>query len=107
MAEKLGVAQSSYSRYEKEDGDITLSQLNKISEIFGMKPEELLMLDEKYNFTNYGSNANANYGITSDTTISVNNGIGDKERELFEKNMQLMEDKIHFLLEKINILEKK
>jgi transcriptional regulator with XRE-family HTH domain len=89
MAQKLNVSQSTYSRYEKEDGDITIALLNEISEIFGMKVEDLLSFDEKVVFNNYASNqANQAYVI---------NVISEKERELYEKTIKLLEEKIKFL----------
>lgn len=94
MAQRLNVSQSTYSRYEKEDGDITIALLNEISEIFGMKAEDLISFDEKVVFNNYASNqANQAYII---------NVISEKERELYEKTIKLLEDKIQSLTEKIN-----
>lgn len=89
MAQRLNVSQSTYSRYEKEDGDITIALLNEISEIFGMKVEALLSFDEKIVFNNYASNqANQAYII---------NVISEKEREMYEKTIKLLEDKIKYL----------
>ena len=58
MADRLGITQSGYSRYEKEEGDLTVSQLDKISEIFQMKVEDLLSFDEKNIFHNNRTNSN-------------------------------------------------
>jgi transcriptional regulator with XRE-family HTH domain len=89
MAQRLNVSQSTYSRYEKEDNDITVALLNEISEIFGMKIEDLLSFDEKVVFNNYASNqANQAYII---------NVISEKEREMYEKTIKLLEDKIKYL----------
>jgi transcriptional regulator with XRE-family HTH domain len=90
MAQKLNVSQSTYSRYEKEDGDITISLLREISEIFGMKVDDLINFDEKFIFNNYGT--------AHDKSFSVNyQAVGDKERELYEKTIALLEDKIKYL----------
>lgn len=90
MAQKLEVSQSSYSRYEKDEGDLSLSELEKISEILGMKVEDLICFDEKMIFNNYGT--------AQDQSFSVNyQSISNKERELYEKTIKLLEDKIKYL----------
>lgn len=95
MAQRLNVSQSTYSRYEKEDGDLTISQLKEISDIFGMKVDDLINFDEKFIFNNYGT--------AHDKSFSVNyQSVSDKERELYEKTIKLLEDKIQSLTEKIN-----
>jgi len=100
MAERLGITQSGYSRYEKEDGDLTISQLDKISEIFQMKLEDLISFDEKFIFNNYGT--------SHDKSFSVNySNINDKERELYDKTIKLLEDQIVILQERIYELKSK
>lgn len=90
MAEKLDVSQSSYSRYEKDEGNLTLAELEKISAILGMKVEDLINFDEKMIFNNYGT--------AQDQSFSVNyQSVSDKERELYEKTIKLLEDKIKYL----------
>lgn len=90
MAEKLNVSQSTYSRYEKDGNDLTVSQLKEISDIFDMKVDELINFDEKYIFNNYGT--------ANDKSFSVNyQAVSDKERELYEKTIKLLEDKIKYL----------
>jgi len=93
MAEKMGITQPSYSKYEKENGDLTISQLNKIAEIFNMKPEELMTFDEKLVFNNCNG-TNSSYGVNSGINY---NGLGEREKELYEKTIKLLEDKINFL----------
>ena len=46
MAQQLNVSQSTYSRFEKEDGDLTVSQLNKIAELLEIKVDDLINFDE-------------------------------------------------------------
>ena len=104
MAERLGITQSGYSRYEKEDGDLTISQLDKISEIFNMKVEDLINFDEKNIFNNYGPNSNY---ANANEIVTINNGICDKERELYDKTIKLLEEQILILQERINELKSK
>ncbi len=90
MSQRLNVSQSTYSRFEKDDSDLTISQLKDISEIFGMKVEDLINFDEKFIFNNYGT--------AHDKSFSVNyQSVSDKERELYDKTILLLEDKIKIL----------
>jgi len=99
MAEKLGMNQSNYSRYETESNDITLGLLGKISEIFEMKLEELLNFDEKCFFYNY---ANAkNFGINH-INESEKEKAHEREIENLLKTIKLLEEKIEFI-EKLSV----
>lgn len=93
MAEQLHISQSTYSRFEKDDSDITLSQLENISKILDVKIEDLINFNEKLVFNNYSSN-NANQAHI------INQYMSDNERKLYEDKIRLLEDKI-MLLEKI------
>ncbi|WP_299247929.1 helix-turn-helix transcriptional regulator [uncultured Cytophaga sp.] len=87
MAQQLNVSQSTYSRYEKEDGDLTVSQLNKIAQLLEIKIDDLINFDEKLIFNNYGT--------AHDKSFSVNYiNISEKERELYDKTIKLLEEKI-------------
>ena len=87
MADKLGISQSAYAKIEKEDSDITISRLQKLAEIFEIKLDDLLNFNEKYVFNNFGS--------AHDKSFSVNQ-ISDNERELYNKNIKLLEEKIQY-----------
>jgi len=92
MADRLGINQSGYSRLENDTSDISLSQLDKISEIFNMKTEDLLTFDEKIVFNNYAD--------AKDFVVGNNyNGMTEKEKELYEKTIKLLEDKINLLMQ--------
>lgn len=88
VAKQLDISQSTYSRIEKDDGDLTVSQLNKIAEILEVKVEELINFNDKVVFNNY---ANSTQGYI------IHQYVSDKERELYEKTIKLLEDKIKFL----------
>ncbi|MFN8437069.1 MAG: helix-turn-helix transcriptional regulator [Cytophagales bacterium] len=92
MAEKLNISQSTYSRFEKNDYDITVSQLNNIAEQLGVSTEELLNFNEKTIFNNYGNQYQVAQKIE-------NHGI-EEIKKLYEDKIQLLEDKIR-LLEKL------
>lgn len=88
MSEKLGVSQSTYSRYESIDSDLSLSQLNEIANIFEMRAEDILAFDEKYVLNNYGE--------IQGHQIGVNNFPAEMKR-LYEDKIRLLEDKIKYL----------
>jgi len=89
MAEQLDISQQSYSNIESDKTDIAFSKIEKIAEIFQMRPEDIVCFDEKVIFNNFASNqANQAYII---------NVVSEKERELYEKTIQLLEDKIKYL----------
>lgn len=46
MATQLGLAQSTYSRMELGEVDISYTRLEEISKILEMKPEEIIAFDE-------------------------------------------------------------
>lgn len=94
MAQKLNVSQSTYSRFEKNDYDLTMSQLQHISEIFEIKFEDLLNFNEKLVFNNYHQ-ANQGYNI-------FNQGISNQEKELYEKQIQRLESEVDYLRSMLN-----
>ncbi len=98
MADRLGINQSGYSRLENDTSDITLSQIEKLSEIFNMRVEDLMTFDEKVVFNNYGTLNDKNFSIHY-------NNMNDKERELYEKALELHSKTIKLLEDKISFLE--
>ncbi len=99
MADRLNISQSTYSRFEKDDSDLTLSQLNKIAEVLEVKPNDLISFDEKYVFNNYGEIKENQYG-------NIQNQFPIEMKKLYENNIKLLEDKIHRLEDIIAQLKK-
>lgn len=89
MASKLDVSQSTYARFEKDDSDITISKLEKISEILDIKIQDLINFSDKFIFNNYTANQ-ANQGY-------IVNQFSDNEKKLYEDKIKLLEDKINYL----------
>lgn len=91
LANQLQVSQSTYCRFEKDDGDITLNQLNSIAEILDVKVDDLLNFNDKHVFNNFGS--------AHDDSFSINysNGLLDNERALYEKTIKSLEEQIELL----------
>ena len=91
MAEKLGVGQSTYARFEKEDSDLTFSKLKNVAEALDVTFDELINFNEKSIFNNYGSFKANQIGTYFEYPTEL---------------IQLYKDKIKLLEEKIAGLEK-
>ena len=52
MAQQLGVAQNSYSRYENPDTDVKPDLLKQIAEILEVTPDQIEGFDENIIFNN-------------------------------------------------------
>jgi transcriptional regulator with XRE-family HTH domain len=89
MAQQLNVSQSTYSRIEKDDGDLTITQLEQISRILEVKVEDLINFNEKFVFNNYTANQ-ANQGY-------IVNNISPVEKELYEKHIHTLEKEVEYL----------
>ncbi len=48
MADKLGIAQPSYSRYFTESGDMKLSMLQRIADILEVSLVDIIIYPDKY-----------------------------------------------------------
>ena len=102
MAQQLGVAQNSYSRYENPDTDVKPDLLKQIAEILEVTPDQIEGFDEKVIFSN-----NTFYD-NSIAAHQVNNyQIDSKIEQLFEKQIALLEKQNELLEARIAELEKK
>lgn len=90
MAELLHVSQPTYSRFERDDSDITISQLENISKILDVKLEDLINFNEKLVINNYSSNQ-------ANQAHIINQYMSDNERKLYEDKIKLLEEKVAWL----------
>lgn len=92
LAEKLGMTAGGYGKIERDETDVPYSRLAQIAENLGMKTEELIAFDE---------NAKINILSNSTNTIETQNiyaaKVTDPERDLYQKTIKLLEDKITML----------
>ena len=93
LAQELGVTQSAYSKIELGESEVTYSKLEKISEVLGMKPEEVISFNESMVF-NVMHNNNGHNGF-----VINNNNITDNERVLYENQIKFLLDEIAYLKE--------
>jgi transcriptional regulator with XRE-family HTH domain len=89
VAEKIGVSRASYIEIEKGAKELTLSQAQKIAEIFNVSFEELISGEKK-----------------SDIKVSINNKPERKEKETMridvpQKNLKKFKEVLLYILEKV------
>ncbi|TAE41545.1 MAG: XRE family transcriptional regulator [Runella slithyformis] len=92
VAAQLGMSQTNYGKIERGETDITYSNLKKIAECLNLDVVSLLSFDSgmvihKVNESQSGGQAG----------FVINHGLNDKERELYERKVQLMQQEIEFL----------
>ena len=97
MAQELNISQSTYSRFEKDGDDLTISQLHKISQVLEIKVEDLINFNEKFVFNNFEAN-HANQGY-------IVNNISAAEKELYEKHILTLEKEVEYLKQLIDKLK--
>jgi transcriptional regulator with XRE-family HTH domain len=99
LAQELGVTQSAYSKIELGESEVTYSKLEKISEVLGMKPEDVISFNESMVF-NVMHNNNGHNGFV------INNNITDNERKLYENQIKFLLDEVTHLKEMLTKLLK-
>lgn len=90
MASQLGISQGAYSRMELGESEVAYSRLEKISEILDIKPEDIITFNESMVF-------NLMHNQTSNGLVIQNNLLNNKERELYESQIETLKAEIAFL----------
>ena len=90
MADKIGLAQSNYSKIERDETDITLTRLQKISEVLGVNTDDLINLSEPCIFNN-------NYGELKGTQSGNYVEYPTELIDLYKDKIKLLEEKIKYL----------
>jgi transcriptional regulator with XRE-family HTH domain len=87
VAEKLGMTTGGYGKIERDETDVNFSRLESISQVLGVKIEELVAFDEakKIDIMNNSTN-------TIDTQNFYNGKVTDPERNLYHKTIKLLEE---------------
>ncbi|MEM9337562.1 MAG: helix-turn-helix domain-containing protein [Bacteroidota bacterium] len=103
MADKLGISQSAYSRYENMETTVSEDMLKQIAEVFELRPEQIKQFDEKVIFNNtietLHDGAVGNYTVNQYT-------IDPKIEKLYEDQIALLRKQNELLEAKIAALEK-
>ena len=81
VAERLSISQSAYARIERGESHSWAAHLEKLSEIFEVKPEELLS-DDSNNFNNQEQKGGMAFQFVG--TINTINSLSEKLIEQYE-----------------------
>ena len=89
MAKTLDTSQRNYSRIEKNEVELTLNKLSKISSILKVTPQQIMGFDDQIIFNNQG----AAYGATNQT----NYNFSDEERKQYLSQIDHLKGEVLFL----------
>ena len=92
MAIELGLNQSSYSKIETGETDISYSRLEKIASVLGMKPEDVVSFNEQMVF-NVMNNQNGQNGLV----INNSNQLPTNEKSLYDNQINTLKEEIAYL----------
>lgn len=99
MAEKLGIATSSYAKIERGTTKLSLDKLQKISEIFNMDTVELLSADRGLVLlVNENGDYSANYYSTNEAVLTEL----EKAKITIQYQQKLLDNKDELLMQKDN-----
>jgi transcriptional regulator with XRE-family HTH domain len=93
VAAQLGMSQTNYGKIERGETDITYSNLKKIAECLNLDVVSLLSFDSGMVVHTVSENQKGGQA----NGFVINKGLHDKERELYERKIQLMQQEIEFL----------
>lgn len=99
MATELGISQSTYSKIEMGEVDVSMSKLEKISSILGLSPEEVFTFNEQMIF-NVMYNQNGHNGFV------INKGVSESELDLYKDQISTLKNEIEHLKKIIESLLK-
>lgn len=100
VAERLGISQPTYSTIESGELDITLSSLDEISKLLGMRVEDVMAFDEKMVF-NITTQHNSQNGTLLTQHIS-----NDKKIEELQQEITLLKERMKYLEGGMDVLRK-
>jgi transcriptional regulator with XRE-family HTH domain len=95
----IGISQGAYSRIEIGESEISYSKLERIAEVFGMKPEEIISFNDSMVF-------NVMHNETGNGLVINNNQISDLEKSLYDQQIEQLKSEVEYLKKIIdNILK--
>lgn len=90
MAEELGLSQSAYSKLELGETEMTYSKLERVAEILGMRPEEVIAFNESMVF-------NVMNNQTGQGFVINNNQLSEIEKNLYVQQIDLLKEEVAYL----------
>ncbi len=91
VAEKLNITQQAYSKMEKNPQNVTLERLQQLSDVLGVKINNIVGDDDMYiqqNFHQQGGNA---------STVMYITGLADREREALLQQISNLQKQVEVL----------
>lgn len=104
MADKLHISQSAYARIETGESQSWATHLEKLSEIFEVKPESFLR-DETNNLDQENTDQKGGMAFQFVGTINTINSLSEKLTEQYEERIQELKSIISELKEEIKTLK--
>ncbi|HQW05201.1 MAG TPA: helix-turn-helix transcriptional regulator [Flavobacteriales bacterium] len=96
MAERLGISQRQYGRYENGEQMIPPEKVGAICVILEVEETNLRNFDERMSF----SHCNGNLGLNNNSTY---NAPPERERELYEATIKLLQEEVAFLRKQLEV----
>jgi transcriptional regulator with XRE-family HTH domain len=92
LATGLGMTQSAYSKIELGESEVTYSRLEKISDLLGMKPEDVISFNDSMVFNvmhnDHGGNVFSHIH---------QNGLAAQERQLYQDQIALLKEELEYM----------
>jgi transcriptional regulator with XRE-family HTH domain len=95
MAEKLHISQSAYARIESGESNSWANHIEKLSEIFEIKPENFLT-DETNNLEQENTDQKGGMAFQFVGTINTINSLSEKVIELYEERIKELKEQVEF-----------
>lgn len=93
VAEQLSISQSAYARIENGESNSWSHHLEKLSEIFEVKPESFIM-DDTNNFNNQNHELNGGMAFQFVGTINTINSLSEKLIEQYEERIEELKNQV-------------
>lgn len=93
MAERLHISQSAYARIETGESHSWAAHIEKLSEIFEVKPENFLT-DEVNNINNSDQTGGMAFQFVG--TINTINSLSEKITELYEERIKELKEQVEY-----------
>lgn len=95
VAEKLHISQSAYARIENGESNSWANHLEKLGEIFEVKPENFLK-DDLNNLEQDNTEQKGGMAFQFVGTINTINSLSEKVIELYEERIKELKDQVEY-----------
>ncbi len=99
MAEKLHISQSAYARIESGESSSWIHHVEKLSEIFEIKPESFLT-DETNNLEQENTDQKGGMAFQFVGTINTINSLSEKIIEVYEERIKELKEQLYYWKDK-------